>query len=93
MFNNINYICEKISGIKLEDDSQDFGYCLGVLHHTNEINLGLKFCGFELVDILEDLKKIHFADNEYLDLNKWDILEKNNPSIFGNMYQFWCQKN
>ena len=55
-------------------------------------NLGLKFCGFELVDILEDLKKIHFANNEYLDLNKWDILEKNNPSIFGNMYQFWCQK-
>ena len=43
-FNNINYICEKISGIKLEDDSQDFGYCLGVLHHTNEVNLGLKFC-------------------------------------------------
>ena len=43
-FNNINYICEKISGIKLDDDSQDFGYCLGVLHHTNEVNLGLKFC-------------------------------------------------
>ena len=47
-FNNINYICEKISGIKLEDDSQDFGYCLGVLHHTNEVNLGLKFCNIVL---------------------------------------------
>ena len=54
--------------------------------------LGLRFCGFELVDILEDFKKIHFADKEYFDLNKWDVLEKNNPSFFGNMYQFWCQK-
>ena len=55
--------------------------------------LGLKFCGFELVDILEDLKNQHFTDKEHSNLNNWDTLEKKNPSIFGNMYQFWCQKN
>ena len=56
-------------------------------------NLKLKFCGFELVDMLEEFRKHHFINEEYLDLNKWDFLEKNNPKIFGNMYQFWCQKN
>ncbi len=43
-FKNVNYICKKISEIELDKNSQDFGYCLGVLHHTNELNLGLKFC-------------------------------------------------
>ena len=43
-FNNVNFINKTISKINLRDNSQDFGYCLGVLHHTNQLNLGLKFC-------------------------------------------------
>ena len=43
-FNNVNFINKTISKINIRDNSQDFGYCLGVLHHTNQLNLGLKFC-------------------------------------------------
>ncbi len=43
-FNNVTFINKIISKINIRDDSQDFGYCLGVLHHTNQLNLGLKFC-------------------------------------------------
>ena len=43
-FNNINFIAKQISEIEINSNTQDFGYCLGVLHHTNQLNLGLKFC-------------------------------------------------
>lgn len=43
-FDNVNFIKKNISEIELDDLSQDFGYCLGVLHHTNELELGLNFC-------------------------------------------------
>ena len=43
-FNNINFIEKQISEIEINSNTQDFGYCLGVLHHTNQLNLGLKFC-------------------------------------------------
>jgi len=43
-FNNVNFINQQISNIEINNNSQDFGYCLGVLHHTNELNTGLKFC-------------------------------------------------
>ena len=43
-FNNINFISKQISEIEINSNTQDFGYCLGVLHHTNQLNIGLKFC-------------------------------------------------
>jgi SAM-dependent methyltransferase len=43
-FNNINFIAKQISEIEINSNTQDFGYCLGVLHHTNQLNIGLKFC-------------------------------------------------
>ena len=43
-FKNIEYINKKISNKILKDSSQDFGYCLGVLHHTSETKKGLDFC-------------------------------------------------
>lgn len=42
-FNNVKFFNSKISDNILEENSQDFGYCLGVLHHTDEILEGLKF--------------------------------------------------
>lgn len=43
-FNNVNFINDQISDLNIDTNTQDFGYCLGVLHHTNELNLGLEFC-------------------------------------------------
>lgn len=43
-FDNINFYNLKVSKKKIKKNSQDFGYCLGVLHHTSDINIGLKFC-------------------------------------------------
>jgi len=43
-FNNISFFDLKVSKKKIKKNSQDFGYCLGVLHHTSDINVGLKFC-------------------------------------------------
>ena len=54
--------------------------------------LSLKFCGFENIELVENFKKQNLKNYAEYDLDKWNIYEKNNPSIFGNMYQFWCQK-
>ena len=43
-FRNINYFSLKLSKKKLNKNSQDFGYCLGVLHHTSNLKAGLNFC-------------------------------------------------
>ena len=32
-FNNCSFECSSINDCKIADNSQDFGYCLGVLHH------------------------------------------------------------
>ena len=87
--------------------SEDF-YCLSslrdLLFHVQEhtftlaqvkdyLNkLGLKFCGFEDFELKDNFKNKNFGSCDHYDLDKWHIHEKNNPSIFGNMYQFWCQK-
>ena len=43
-FKNINFIKEEVSENILNKNSHDFGYCLGVLHHTNETLKNLKYC-------------------------------------------------
>ena len=54
--------------------------------------LGLKFCGFEPVNIIEDFKSGFTNANDIYDLDKWDSYEAFNPRTFAGMYQFWCQK-
>ena len=54
--------------------------------------LGLKFCGFEPMNIIEDFKSGFNNANDIYDLDKWDAYEELNPRIFSGMYQFWCQK-
>ena len=49
------------------------------------------FCGFEIGNI-QNFKSKNFTENALYDLEKWDTFEKENPSIFAGMYQFWCQK-
>ena len=42
--NNVNFINSSVEETKLEPCSQDFGYCLGVLHHIPDTLSGLKDC-------------------------------------------------
>ena len=43
-FKNINYINSGVNSKILKKNSQDFGYCLGVLHHIPETLYGIKIC-------------------------------------------------
>jgi SAM-dependent methyltransferase len=47
-FQNCNFECASVSDSKLRDSSQDFGYCLGVLHHIPNTLEGLKSCANKL---------------------------------------------
>jgi ubiquinone/menaquinone biosynthesis C-methylase UbiE len=54
--------------------------------------LGLVFCGFENMSIIQNFKSRNFTENALYDLEIWDTFEKENPRTFATMYQFWCQK-
>ena len=57
-------------------------------------DMGLKFCGFELIDtdVMRRFRGMHPAEDDLYSLEKWDCFEKQNPYVFESMYQFWCQK-
>ena len=55
-------------------------------------NLGLKFCGFEGGDIVQNFISKNFKKDDLYNLDKWNIFEEANPVAFTSMYQFWCQK-
>jgi len=53
----------------------------------------LKFLGFSIPEHLKYLYKKSFSeDKEQINLKNWEILEKTNQHIFGQMYQFWVRK-
>jgi hypothetical protein len=54
--------------------------------------LGLVFCGFDNVEVVQNFKSRNLTENALYDLEKWDTFEKENPRAFMGMYQFWCQK-
>ena len=55
--------------------------------------LGLKFCGFDIDGaIVQRFKKINTGIDDPYDLDKWNVYEDANATIFAGMYQFWCQK-
>lgn len=41
---NVTFHCASVDAIPLPDASQDFGYCLGVLHHVPDTAAGLADC-------------------------------------------------
>ena len=57
-------------------------------------DLGLKFCGFEIVDknIIKEFEKIYPEKKDFYNLEIWHNFEKENKDIFAGMYQFWVQK-
>ena len=55
--------------------------------------LGLKFCGFKQDRIIKGAFTLEYPEIDSIyNLEKWSTFEKENPHIFGGMYQFWCQK-
>ncbi len=54
--------------------------------------LGLKFCGFETIEIVEKFKTVNTGFDDLYNLDKWNTYEEENSNTFGGMYQFWCQK-
>tara|TARA_B100001741_G_scaffold191592_1_gene157881 strand:- start:210 stop:704 length:495 start_codon:yes stop_codon:yes gene_type:complete len=54
----------------------------------------LVFCGFMIPDKIKMLYLEHFPEDiEMTSLNNWYKFEKEHPSTFGGMYQFWAQKS
>ena len=52
-FSNCEFECSSVSDSELPKNSQDFGYCLGVLHHIPNTLDGIKACSEKLsFDIL-----------------------------------------
>lgn len=43
-FNNINFYNKSVDDFSLQENSQDFGYSLGVLHHVPNTQLAIKSC-------------------------------------------------
>ena len=55
--------------------------------------LGLVFCGFEVSWSAEQMFRLNNTNHgDLLNLDKWKTFEDNNPAVFSDMYQFWCQK-
>lgn len=54
--------------------------------------LGLKFCGFESLDVVSEFKDFLGENADTCDLSLWQQFEEKNPRTFLDMYQFWCQK-
>ena len=61
-----------------------------IINYLDEV--GLKFCGFEDMDIVSQLKEFHGEGSDICDLMSWPEFEESNPHAFAGMYQFWCQK-
>ena len=54
--------------------------------------LGLKFCGFERLDVVSIFKDFFGENADTCDLSLWQQFEERNPRTFLGMYEFWCQK-
>ena len=55
-------------------------------------DLGLKFCGFGVHNIVSQFKLTNVNVDDCYQLDKWHVFEEANPRVFAGMYQFWCQK-
>ncbi len=55
--------------------------------------LGVQFLGFEFATAQGHAlyRKLYPDDGAMADLDRWDRLEQETPSLFHHMYQFWCR--
>ena len=54
--------------------------------------LKMAFCGFENSNIVSKFRQTYTNSHDLYNLDAWHKFEKNNPSTFLGMYQFWVQK-
>jgi tetratricopeptide (TPR) repeat protein/2-polyprenyl-3-methyl-5-hydroxy-6-metoxy-1,4-benzoquinol methylase len=79
--------------------------CRDLLFHVQEHRLtipqiahfvadhGLAFVGFDLDHLTAQRYRTRFPDDRTMtDLAAWDVFEREHPSTFAGMYQFWVQK-
>jgi len=51
------------------------------------------FLGFELhAGAMQGYRARYPNDQATTDLECWDAFEREHPTTFGDMYQFWCQR-
>ncbi len=66
-FNNCSFYCALVESIPLENNSMDFGYSLGVLHHIPDAEAGIKSCVAKLKPGAPFLVYLYYAfDNRPL---------------------------
>jgi SAM-dependent methyltransferase len=66
-FGNCRFECASVSSPQLANGSQDFGYCLGVLHHVPDTLAGLRVCTSKLKPGAPFLLYLYYAfDNRPL---------------------------
>jgi tetratricopeptide (TPR) repeat protein len=70
---------------------QEHRFTLPQIQHCLD-ELGLKFCGFEDTDIVENFKRSFGNNSDACDLSLWHQFEEEHQHTFAGMYQFWCQK-
>ena len=93
----MKFIKSPIEQIKLKPSSQDFGYCLGVLHHTENTQKNLNICTSLLKKNAPFLVYLYykFDNRNFLYFLIWkfsDILRKGIsllPEVFKNFFQIY----
>jgi len=91
--------------LTISPDFASTSACRDLLFHANERQLGLEeirsfladenlaFLGFELeARVLAKYRARFPNDATMTNLANWHLFERENPSTFGGMYQFWIQK-
>ena len=91
--------------LTISPDFASTSACRDLLFHANERQLGLEeirsfladenlaFLGFELdAHVLAKYRTRFPNDAAMTNLTNWDLFERDNPSTFAGMYQFWIQK-
>jgi len=80
-FSNINFINASVGDDVLEEETQDFGYCLGVLHHVPDTLAGIKSCAMILKQNAPFLMYLYYDFENRSFIFKWiwklsDILRR-----------------
>ena len=70
-FSNVNFINASVGDHVLEEKSQDFGYCLGVLHHVPDTLSGIKSCAIPLKQNAPFLIYLYYNFENRSFLFKW----------------------
>ena len=70
-YSNVNFMNVSVGDRVLEEKSQDFGYCLGVLHHVPDTLSGIKSCAIPLKENAPFLIYLYYNFENRSFLFKW----------------------